>query len=141
LGLGLAAPAGSVAAKLEWIAVSRNGAGFEREDSDRPFVPVGFNYDHDERGRLLEDYWVREWPKVVQDFREMKALGANVVRVHLQFGRFLEAPGRPNRTHLRRLGRLVRLAERIGLYLDLTGLGCYHRQDVPPWYDALDEAQ
>lgn len=121
--------------------MSRNGAGFVREGSDRPFVPVGFNYDHDERGRLLEDYWVREWPKVVQDFREMKALGANVVRVHLQFGRFLEAPGRPNRTHLRRLGRLIRLAERTGLYLDLTGLGCYHRQDVPPWYDALDEAQ
>ncbi len=30
-------------------------------------------------------------------------------------------------------------AEEVGLYLDLTGLGCYHREDVPAWYDALDE--
>ena len=32
------------------------------------------------------------------------------------------------------------MAERTGLYLDLTGLGCYHKQDVPAWYDALDVA-
>src|SRR5690606_34004530 len=30
-------------------------------------------------------------------------------------------------------------AEEVGLYLDITGLGCYHKQDVPPWYDELDE--
>ena len=33
------------------------------------------------------------------------------------------------------------LADETGLYLDLTGLGCYHKQDLPPWYDALEEAQ
>jgi hypothetical protein len=33
------------------------------------------------------------------------------------------------------------LAEEIGLYLNLTGLGCYHKQDVPAWYDQLDEKQ
>jgi hypothetical protein len=43
-------------------------------------------------------------------------------------------------TQLGQLGRLVGLCERLGLYLDLTGLGCYHKADVPPWYDALDEA-
>jgi hypothetical protein len=31
------------------------------------------------------------------------------------------------------------LAEQTGLYLDLTGLGCYHKQDVPQWYDKLTE--
>ncbi|MFT5130960.1 MAG: hypothetical protein ACI8W8_004593 [Rhodothermales bacterium] len=31
------------------------------------------------------------------------------------------------------------LAEEVGLYLDITGLGCYHKQDVPAWYDALSE--
>ena len=30
-------------------------------------------------------------------------------------------------------------AEQTGLYLDLTGLGCYHKRDVPDWYDKLDE--
>jgi glycerophosphoryl diester phosphodiesterase len=33
----------------------------------------------------------------------------------------------------------VALAEEAGLYLDITGLGCYHKQDVPPWYDRLEE--
>jgi hypothetical protein len=44
------------------------------------FVPWGFNYDHDEKGRLIEDYWEKEWQKVEADFAQMKKLGANVVR-------------------------------------------------------------
>ena len=80
---GLAMPAS--AAGLERIRVSDDGKGFVTE-SGAPFVPWGFNYDHDEQGRLIEDYWVGEWPKVEADFREMKDLGANVVRVHLQAG-------------------------------------------------------
>ena len=27
------------------------------------------------------------------------------------------------------------------LYLDLTGLGCYHKRDVPAWYDRLSEKE
>src|SRR5262249_20217329 len=33
------------------------------------------------------------------------------------------------------------LAERERLYLDLTGLGCYHKADVPAWYDRLSEQE
>ena len=29
--------------------------------------------------------------------------------------------------------------EQTGLRLDVTGLGCYHRRDVPAWYDGLNE--
>src|SRR5437762_13028323 len=93
-----------------------------------PFVPWGFNYDHDETGRLIEDYWDAEWAKVEEDFREMKELGANVVRIHLQLGKFMRTANEPNPDELERLGRLVALAERVGLYLDLTGLGCYHKK-------------
>ncbi|RUL88665.1 cellulase family glycosylhydrolase [Tautonia sociabilis] len=127
-------------APLPWIAVSPDGSHFVA-DGTGELVPIwGFNYDHDDTGRLLEDYWADEWPTVVEDFQEMKALGANVVRIHLQTARFLDAPDRPNADNLRRLADLVRLAEQTGLYLDLTGLGCYHKQDVPDWYDALPEA-
>ncbi len=127
-------------AELEWVKLSDDRRSFVCHPSGRPFIPWGFNYDHDERGaRLIEDYWEEEWTTVEEDFREMKQLGANVVRIHLQFGKFIEAPGRPNRRSLDRLARLVELAERTGLYLDLTGLGCYHKQDVPEWYDALGE--
>jgi len=124
---------------MEAVKVSADGKGFVLHPSGRPFVPWGFNYDHDENGRLLEDYWETEWPKVEEDFREMKQLGANVVRVHLQFGRFMVSETQPNTNSLSRFAQLLRLAERVGIYLDITGLGCYHKQEVPAWYEALDE--
>jgi hypothetical protein len=126
---------------LDWIEVSPDKHGFVCASSGRPFIPWGFNYDRDYKSRLLEDYWVTEWPTVVEDFREIKQLGANVVRVHLQFARFMESADRPNDKALEQLGRLVNLAEETGLYLDLTGLGCYRKQDVPAWYSGLGETR
>lgn len=128
-----------LAAELEWIRVGDNQRSFVLEKSSRTFIPWGFNYDHDASGRLIEDYWDDEWESVAEDFREMKELGANVVRIHLQFGKFMDSADKPNEHSLRQLERLVKLAEATGLYLDLTGLGCYHKQDVPQWYDELDE--
>lgn len=124
---------------LEPIRVSDDRSHFVGAKSGQRIEMWGFNYDHDDAGRLLEDYWADEWETVAQDFGEMKALGANVARVHLQLGRFLKAPDQPDETNLGCLSKLVQLAEQIGLYLDITGLGCYHKSDVPAWYDALDE--
>jgi hypothetical protein len=128
-------------AEMPWVEVSADEAGFVLNPSGRPFIPWGFNYDHDDRGRLIEDYWEAEWPRVEADFATMKKLGANVVRIHLQLGKFLDGPDQPNDQALRRLAKLVGLAEKEGLYLDLTGLGCYHKQDVPAWYDWLTEKE
>ena len=124
---------------MEPVRVSDDHRGFVLARSGRPFTPWGFNYDHDADGRLIEDYWDNQWATVEQDFAEMKQLGANVVRVHLQAGKFLDAPDQPNAHSLARLGRLLDLARRTGVYLDLTGLGCYHKKDVPAWYDKLSE--
>ena len=128
---------------MPWVAVAKNNKSFVLQPSGKPFTPWGFNYDHDETeaARLLEDYWTDEWPKVEADFREMKTLGANVVRIHLQFGKFMVAADKPKEQSLAQLERLLKLAEATGLYLDLTGLGCYHKPDVPAWYDALNEAE
>ena len=140
-----AAPVPSVVAPAngaqEWIQVSKHKQGFTCAASGRQFVPWGFNYDRDYKSRLLEDYWEGEWPTVAKDFREMKQLGANVVRIHLQFARFMDAPDRPNEQSLKRLGLLVKLAEETGLYLDLTGLACYRKQDVPAWYSSMNESE
>ena len=114
---------------------------FVQAGTGERFLAWGFNYDHDDAGRLLEDYWKDEWPTVAEDFLEMKAMGANVVRVHLQLGKFMEAAIRPDRSALNRLSNLVALAESTRLYLDITGLGCYHKDEVPAWYDALDESE
>lgn len=129
------------AAELERIRVSDDGRGFVEASSGRPFHPWGFNYDHDHDGRLIEDYWIDDWAAVESDFREMRALGANVVRVHLQFGKFMSGPDAARPESLERLGKLLELAERTPIRLDLTGLGCYHKRDVPAWYDALSEAE
>lgn len=131
----------ALATKLEWVRTANDQRGFVLGKSGRTFVPWGFNYDHDRDGRLIEDYWEDEWETVIDDFQEMKLLGANVVRVHLQFGKFMTAANAPNVDGLRQLEKLLRLAETTGLYLDVTGLGCYHKQDVPAWYDELDEQQ
>ncbi|MEZ5951814.1 MAG: cellulase family glycosylhydrolase [Planctomycetaceae bacterium] len=127
--------------RLDWIEISKDGRHFVEQRTQRRFLIWGFNYDHDEQGRLLEDYWHDEWETVVEDFREMKELRANVVRIHLQLPRFMTGPNQVNPQNLARLGRLVSLAEEVGLYLDVTGLGCYHKQDVPDWYDVLSEQE
>ena len=82
-----------------------------------------------------------EWETVRSDFQEIKELGANLVRVHLQLGKFMVAADTPNTKSLAKLSDLLGLAEELGLYLDITGLGCYHKRDTPPWYDALAEGE
>jgi len=143
VGLGMSAfPSNWLAAdEVPWIVVSKGTPSFELNPGGRRFVPWGFNYDHDAAGRLLEDYWEEHWADVESDFREMKALGANVARIHLQVEKFLSGPEQPNEKGLTQLAKLVALAEREKLYLDLTGLGCYHKNDVPEWYDKLNEKE
>jgi hypothetical protein len=145
IGLGCAVlaaaapPVRAADARFEFIRVARDGKQFVLSNSKHEFHPWGFNYDHDRANRLLEDYWQTEWDAVTNDFREMKTLGANTVRIHLQLGKFMRAPQEPDEDSLRQLGRLLALAQATGLYLDITGLGCYKKEDVPQWYNALEE--
>lgn len=124
-----------------WVEIDEERAAFVFAESKRTFIPWGVNYDHDRDGRLLEDYWGEEWETVAKDFEEIKRLGGNVVRIHLQVSRFLTTASKANRSSLRQLERLIKLAETNGLYLNLTGLGCYHKGDVPEWYDQLSEGE
>lgn len=136
-----AAPADSGSGKPthQFIRISDDGRHFVHGSSNVEFVPWGFNYDHDAANRLLETYWNEEWASVVGDFTEMKQLGANIVRIHLQVSRFMTSPTKINRDSIRQLARLLALAEKTGLRLDVTGLGCYDKADVPAWYVRLDE--
>src|SRR6516165_3252908 len=88
------------ASGLEWISVGTDHVSFVGGTTN--FVPWGFNYDRDTGGRLLEDYWDREWGTVEEDFQEMKQLGANVVRIHLQLGKFMSSPDQPKAESLDR---------------------------------------
>jgi hypothetical protein len=135
------AQAATSTSTMERIRIAPGGKGFQFADSGRPFTPWGFNYDHDESMRLLEDYWYEEWAKVEEDFREMKEMGATAVRIHLQLNRFMKTPEQPHGVMLARLARVLDLAERCGLYLDLTGLGCYRKADTPAWYENAAEKE
>jgi glutamate racemase len=128
------------AAELPWIRVNSAGTGFEKQDTGEIFDASGFNYDHDRTGRLIEDYWHTDWPTIIADFEEMRELGARVVRIHLQFGRIMESATTPRKSELSQLRKLLELALQTGLYLNITGLGCYHKADVPAWYDELSES-
>ncbi len=124
---------------MERIVLDKTGQRFLLEKSGREFHPWGLNYGN--HGQLIEDFWDSHWNVIEADFAEMKRMGANVVRVHLQFGKFMLAADRAGQKSLDRLGNLLNLAERTGLYLDLTGLACYRTADVPAWYDALSESE
>lgn len=126
---------------LELIQVSKDRTHFVLSPSHARFTPWGFNYDHDSAGRLLETYWLTDWPAVTRHFQEMKNLGANTVRIHLQVSRFMKSAMEPNGDSLAQLARILALAETTGLYLDITGLGCYDRQDVPAWYNDFGEKE
>src|SRR4051812_15657145 len=82
------------------ITVASDRRGFDYVGTNKRFVPWGFNYDRDFNSRLIEDYWEVDWPTFESDFREMKRLGANVVRVHLQVAHFMDGPNKPNRNAL-----------------------------------------
>src|SRR6186997_918715 len=133
----LAISLGSFASSLamERIALSKDGKSFVFADSGKPFRPWGVNYGNG--GRLMEDFWDKEWSTLEGDFAEMKALGCNVARMHLQFAKFMEAADRANPAALAKLRDLIALAEKTGVYLDLTGLACYRPADRHAWYDAL----
>lgn len=126
---------------LPFIRVSDNGEHFVFGDSGQRFIVWGVNYDHNTAGELLDEYWIERWDEVVEDFSEIKQLGANCVRIHLQLGRFVEEPDRCNQAALNQLAKLLMLAERQGLYLDITGLACYHKVNVPDWYSLQSEQE
>jgi len=105
------------------------------------FTPWGFNYDHDWDYRLIEDYWHEEWETVEEDLNEIRALGANVVRIYLQYHEFMDTPRTANEANLGRLMEVVALAESLGIYLDITGLGSFRPKDEPAWYVDLTESE
>ena len=133
---------GARAADLERIVVSDDGASFVTKTSATAFHPWGFNYLGN-FGELFEENWADPdaWRDIEADFAAMRRLGANVVRVHLQFGTYMATADQARPEELKRLRALLDVAAENGLYLDLTGLGCYHPKRQPEWLDALTEEQ
>jgi hypothetical protein len=67
-----------------------------------------------------------DWPRIARDFDDFRRMNANVARIHLQVPHYMDAPDKPNARALMELTQLLKLAERKGIYLDVTGLASYH---------------
>src|SRR5690625_6957161 len=91
-------------------------------------------------GTLMEYEWETEDKMVslIGDLEDMKSLGANLVRIHLQYHQFMKGPEEVDQAAVDRLKYYVSRAEETGLYLDVTGLGSYRRDD-PGWYESITE--
>jgi hypothetical protein len=126
-------------AEMKPIRVAADGKSFVEAGTNKRFTPWGFNYLGEFR-KLAEADWDTNWKRLETDFAEMKKLGCNVVRWHLQFGTYMKEANQVYPEQLARLKKLLDLARDNGMYLDLTGLSCYHLKQIPKWYDGLSEA-
>ena len=135
VGLLLPLLAGCAAPRIQSVRVGPENKGFVLSPSGGRFVPWGHNY----AAQGLEDPHERSWAKIESDLKDLQGSGANVIRIHLQFPQFMDGPGRPNAGALQRLARLLNLAGEHGIYLDITGLACYRKNQRVAWYDALPD--
>lgn len=121
--------------------------GFEEDtfvdENGDAFFPWGFNYTNPALVDLIEDHWMMEdaWRIIEKDFKEMKDYGANAVRIHLQYVKFMTNTTTPNILSFERLERLTQISQDNGIYLIVTGLAGYRLSDAQEWYDELDDFQ
>ncbi len=115
---------------------------FVNGQGDRFFF-WGYNYTNPVKVGLIEDHWDDKeiWKTMVEDLQEMKDLGANVIRIHLQYHRFMNDPVTPDRQALKKLEKLVRIAEKKEIYLLITGLAAYRKSDQPDWYNNMNDRE
>ena len=104
------------------------------------FQAWGFNYGVGDRYLILryfEDPSKSRLERVVADMREARSLGANTLRIYLEVESFMRPPGEPRQRALDALAMLLARAERLHIYLDVTGNLVW--RSPPAWYDALSE--
>ncbi|MBI3867258.1 MAG: cellulase family glycosylhydrolase [Verrucomicrobia bacterium] len=133
----LLAFAGAVSRAMEPVRVSEDGKGFVLKPSGKRFVPWGHNYacnGLEHGGRI-------DWVRVAADFDDLRGMGANVARIHLQVPHFMDGPDRANPEAHAELKRLLKLAEKKGVYLDVTGLASYDVHRRATWYDSLPDGE
>lgn len=130
-------PARPSGAMNKIVAVDQEGF-FEDEKGNR-FIPWGFNYTNTPALGLIDDniHSDNAWHIIEGDFAEMRGLTANAVRIHLQYNRFMLDPRTIDPRAFDALERIVNIAEENHLYLIITGLGAYRKEDSPVWYDSL----
>jgi len=120
---------------MDFVRLSPDKQGFVLDPSGERYVPWGHNYGSvDIMDRLAQD------PKRVErEFADMKAAGTTVARVHPEMPAFFDGPEKVKAQAVEQLHQLLSIAEKSGIYLQITGLACYKIKNRMAWYDALDD--
>ncbi len=125
----------SWAADMETVRIAPDKKGFILHPSGDRYVPWGHNYASvDILNRLANDP-----ERVEREFTEMKAAGTTVARIHPEMSRILTGPDKADPEALDQIKRLLKIAEKSGIHLKITGLACYKIKDRVDWYDSMDE--
>lgn len=125
---------GRNATGMDFVKLSPDNKSFVLDPSGERYVPWGHNYGSVDIMQRL----VQEPERVEREFAEMKAAGTTVARVHPEMPAFFDGPEKVNSQAIDRLKRLLAIAEKSGIYLQITGLACYKISSRMAWYDALD---
>jgi hypothetical protein len=129
---------GQSAGGMDFVRLSADEKGFVLEPSGERYVAWGHNYASVD---ILERL-AREPERVEREFAAMKAAGTTVARVHPEMPAFFDGPDKIDSAAIQRLQQLLSIAEKSGIYLQITGLACYKINGRMMWYDALsDEAR
>jgi hypothetical protein len=122
---------------MEFVRVAADNKGFIFTPSNRRFIPWGHNYGVNEPEQSEE----LDLHRVTRDWDDFCKMRANVARIHLQVPHYMDGPNKLNSRALAELAKLLELAQRKGVYLDITGLASYHIKHRAGWYDALPDEE
>lgn len=126
---------GARGADMQTVKIAPDKKGFILHPSGDRYVPWGHNYGSvDLMERLAKDP-----ARIERDFTEMKGAGTTVARIHPEMPRILSGPDMANPEALDRLKKLLKIAEKSGIHLKITGLACYKINNRLAWYDTLEE--
>ena len=128
-------PGRAWAIDMETVKLSPDKKGFILIPSGERYVPWGHNYASvDIMERLAKDR-----ARVEREFTEMKAAGTTVVRIHPEMPRIVTGPDTASPQALDQLRKLLKIAEKSGIHVMITGLACYKIKERMAWYDSLDD--
>ena len=115
---------------LPKIRVARESRRFVTRNG-QPFVPFGVNYYRPGTGWAPQLWKQFDAEATRQDFRRLKELGVNCVRVFLTYGSFCQEPGVLMTEGLAKFDQFLTIAEESGIYVHPTGLD--HWEGTPAW--------
>jgi hypothetical protein len=103
----------------------------------RPWRAWGMNWglgDHAPVVAYFDDPSAANLAVLASELRTARQMGANSMRVYLQLGQVMATSTTPRRSALTALQRLLALAQRDGVYLDITGDLVWLPSRAPAWY-------